>query len=97
LFNRLVHLELRQAFDLFDADSSGGITVNELKQALGAMGVNMTDQEARQMFSAIDVDSKHNNFHKLLIIDLFFSLDNGLLFSIEEQLGFISFSSLRSN
>jgi Ca2+-binding EF-hand superfamily protein len=29
-----------------------------LKQALNALGVNVTDQEARQMFSAIDIDSK---------------------------------------
>jgi len=30
-----------------------------LKQALSALGVNVSDQEARQMFSAIDVDSKN--------------------------------------
>ncbi|CAF0945556.1 unnamed protein product [Adineta steineri] len=48
--------ELRQAFDLFDTDNSGGISVVELKQALGALGVKVTDQEARQMFSAIDID-----------------------------------------
>ncbi len=53
-----IFVELRQAFDLFDTDNSGGISVNELKQALCAMGVNVTEQEARQMFSAIDVDSK---------------------------------------
>jgi Ca2+-binding EF-hand superfamily protein len=35
-----------------------------LKQALGAMGVNLTDQEARHMFSAIDVDSK-KKIHEL--------------------------------
>ncbi|UJR35638.1 hypothetical protein I4U23_028388 [Adineta vaga] len=48
--------ELRQAFDLFDTDHSGGISVMELKQALTALGVTVTDQEARQMFSAIDID-----------------------------------------
>jgi Ca2+-binding EF-hand superfamily protein len=53
-----LYLELRQAFDLFDTDNSGGISVPELKQALAALGVTITDQEARQMFSAIDVDSK---------------------------------------
>ncbi len=53
-----IFVELRQAFDLFDTDNSGGISVNELKQALCAMGVNVTEQEARQMFSAIDADSK---------------------------------------
>jgi hypothetical protein len=65
------YLELRQAFDLFDTDNSGGISISELKQALCALGVNVTDQEARQMFSAIDIDSKEtymtHNLH------LFFS------------------------
>ncbi len=54
-----LYLELRQAFDLFDTDNSGGISISELKQALSALGVNVSDQEARQMFSAIDVDSKN--------------------------------------
>jgi len=31
--------------------------MSELKQALGALGVTVSDQEARQMFSAIDIDS----------------------------------------
>lgn len=53
----MIDLELRQAFDLFDTDHSGGISVSELKQALGALGVTVSDQEARQMFSAIDIDS----------------------------------------
>lgn len=29
----------------------------ELKQALSALGVRVTDQEVRQMFSAIDINS----------------------------------------
>ncbi|CAF1174171.1 unnamed protein product [Adineta steineri] len=49
--------ELRQAFNLFDSDNSGGITIVELKQSLSALGVSITEQEARQMFSAIDVDN----------------------------------------
>ncbi|CAF0977395.1 unnamed protein product [Adineta ricciae] len=48
--------ELRQAFDLFDSDCSGGISIIELKQALSALGVSINDQEARQMFLAIDAD-----------------------------------------
>ena len=55
-----MYSELRQAFDLFDSDSSGGISIVELKQALRALGVSITDEEARQMFSAIDIDSKKN-------------------------------------
>ncbi|CAF1056452.1 unnamed protein product [Rotaria sordida] len=48
--------ELRQAFDLFDTDSSGSISVTELQRALHALGVSLSEQEIRQMFSAIDVD-----------------------------------------
>ncbi len=55
-----MYSELRQAFDLFNTDRSGSISINELQQVLGAMGVNVTDQEVQQMFSAIDVDSKNN-------------------------------------
>jgi Ca2+-binding EF-hand superfamily protein len=33
--------------------------MSELKQALNALGVQLTDQEARQMFSAIDVDRNY--------------------------------------
>ncbi len=55
-----LYSELRQAFDLFNTDRSGSISINELQQVLGAMGVNVTDQEVQQMFSAIDVDSKNN-------------------------------------
>lgn len=69
-----IFLELRQAFDLFDADHSGGISVSELKQALSALGVPVTDQEARQMFSAIDADSNSLRLFSLLIdIRAFFS------------------------
>ena len=52
-------LELRQAFDLFDTDRSGTISLSELKQALQALGVHVTDHEARKLFAAIDTDSKH--------------------------------------
>lgn len=36
--------------------------MSELKRALAALGVTVNDQEARQMFSAIDIDSKKNCF-----------------------------------
>ena len=52
-------LELRQAFDLFDKDRSGTISLSELKQALGALGVHVKDHEARKLFATIDTDSKH--------------------------------------
>lgn len=75
----MFYSELKQAFDLFDTDKSGGISVNELKQALGAMGVNMTEQEAREMFSAIDVDSKKKKGNQIPLINFLLFLENGLL------------------
>ncbi|CAF3326219.1 unnamed protein product [Rotaria socialis] len=50
--------ELRQAFDLFDADGSDDLSLPELKKALAALGVTVSDHEARQMFAAIDLDSR---------------------------------------
>ncbi|CAF4528430.1 unnamed protein product [Rotaria magnacalcarata] len=54
--------ELQQAFALFDTDRSGSISVSELNQVLHALGVSISAQEVRQMFSAIDVDSKIIDF-----------------------------------
>ncbi|CAF1131181.1 unnamed protein product [Didymodactylos carnosus] len=48
--------ELRQAFDLFDADASGAISSKEFKQALWALGIRASEQEIQQMFKAIDAD-----------------------------------------
>ena len=41
----------------------------ELKQSLSALGVNVNDQQVKQIFSAIDVDSKtiRKEFHKKFI------------------------------
>lgn len=51
-------VELQQAFDLFDSDGSGGISPSELRRALEALNIRVNDAELRQMFSAIDTDSK---------------------------------------
>ena len=74
----LMYLELRQAFDLFDTDSSGGISVNELQKALCALDVNLTEQEVRQIFSAIDVDSNKISLTEEKVIQNSF-LENGFV------------------
>lgn len=56
--------------------------MTELKQALTALGVSVSDHEARQMFAAIDLDSKnieekyfYSSF-QLITFSLF--LENGM-------------------
>ncbi|XP_037377758.1 centrin-1 [Talpa occidentalis] len=46
--------EVREAFDLFDADGSGTIDVKELKVALRALGFEPTKEEMKKMISDID-------------------------------------------
>ncbi|CAF0724390.1 unnamed protein product [Didymodactylos carnosus] len=48
--------ELRQAFNLFDTDGSGAISIKEFKQALWALDIQANDQEVQHMFKAIDAD-----------------------------------------
>ncbi|KAG8520314.1 Centrin-1 [Galemys pyrenaicus] len=46
--------EVREAFDLFDADGSGTIDVKELKVALRALGFEPTKEEMKKMISEVD-------------------------------------------
>jgi len=48
--------ELREAFNLFDTDSSGTIDVKELKAAMRALGFTVKKAEIRKMISEIDKD-----------------------------------------
>jgi len=48
--------ELREAFDLFDADGSGQIEFKELKAAFKAMGFDTPKAELRKMFDDVDTD-----------------------------------------
>ncbi|XP_023084284.1 centrin-1 [Piliocolobus tephrosceles] len=46
--------EVREAFDLFDADGSGTIDVKELKVAMRALGFEPRKEEMRKMISEVD-------------------------------------------
>ncbi|KAL5460534.1 hypothetical protein EMCRGX_G033986 [Ephydatia muelleri] len=48
--------EIREAFDLFDADGSGTIDAKELKVAMRALGFEPKKEEIRKMISDIDKD-----------------------------------------
>ena len=49
-------LDLRDAFDLFDRDKSGSISLAELKQVLIALNFNPTDQLLRKVMKQMDTD-----------------------------------------
>ncbi|CAI8038001.1 Centrin-1 [Geodia barretti] len=48
--------EIREAFDLFDADGSGAIDAKELKVAMRALGFEPKKEEIRRMIADIDKD-----------------------------------------
>jgi Ca2+-binding EF-hand superfamily protein len=48
--------ELRNAFDLFDRDKSGAISLSELKQVLIALNFNPTDSLLRKVMKQMDTD-----------------------------------------
>merc|ERR1711962_220620 len=48
--------EIREAFDLFDADGSGTIDIKELKVAMRALGFEPKKEEIKKMISDVDKD-----------------------------------------
>jgi len=46
----------KQAFDLFDADGSGMIDANELKEAMRALGFEVTKKQVDEMIEEVDQD-----------------------------------------
>merc|ERR1712216_719966 len=48
--------EIREAFNLFDADQSGAIDVRELKAAMRALGFEIKKEELKKMVADIDSD-----------------------------------------
>merc|ERR1711957_783275 len=48
--------EIREAFNLFDADNSGAIDVRELKAAMRALGFEVKKEELKKMISDIDIE-----------------------------------------
>ncbi|XP_071470132.1 uncharacterized protein [Marmota flaviventris] len=52
--NEMQKQEIKEAFDLFDADGSGTIDVKELKIALRALGFEPKKEELKQMIAEMD-------------------------------------------
>ncbi|CAD5211099.1 unnamed protein product [Bursaphelenchus xylophilus] len=48
--------EFRQLFDMFDADGSGAIGNEELKEAIMSLGQNISDQEIEDLIKEVDED-----------------------------------------
>jgi len=48
--------DLKEAFDLFDADHSGNICFKEMKAAFKALGFQVPKDEMKKMFAAVDTD-----------------------------------------
>ena len=48
--------EIDNAFLLFDKDKSGSIDVNELKDAMKALGIFLKKEEVRQKMTKVDKD-----------------------------------------
>jgi hypothetical protein len=46
--------EIKEAFDLFDTDSSGAIDAKELKVAMRAVGIEPKKEEVRKILQEID-------------------------------------------
>jgi Ca2+-binding EF-hand superfamily protein len=48
--------ELKDAFDLFDADRSGTISAKELQKVMKAMEINCSKQEIEDLMRLMDAD-----------------------------------------
>ena len=61
--------EIREAFDLFDADGTGRIDAKELKVAMRALGFEPKKEEIKKLISDIDKDGSGNiDFNEFLQI-----------------------------
>ncbi|KAF5821265.1 putative flagellar calcium-binding protein calflagin [Helianthus annuus] len=55
-FTQQTRQELKEAFDLFDADGNGTIDAKELSNAMRALGFEMTREEISDMIAEVDRD-----------------------------------------
>ena len=62
--------ELREAFELFDADASGSIDAKELKIALKALGIDLSKADVKKLLDEIDKDKsgsiEFSEFYELM-------------------------------
>mmetsp|Transcript_8435 Transcript_8435/g.17408 ORF Transcript_8435/g.17408 Transcript_8435/m.17408 type:complete len:151 (+) Transcript_8435:119-571(+) len=61
--------DLKEAFNMFDIDGDGTITLVELKKVMKSLGQNPTDKELRQMIESVDDNGDHEiDFQEFLIL-----------------------------
>ncbi|KAL7465256.1 hypothetical protein ACHAXS_005584 [Conticribra weissflogii] len=61
--------DLKEAFNMFDIDGDGTITLVELKEVMKSLGQNPTDRELRQMIESVDDNGDHEiDFQEFLIL-----------------------------
>lgn len=58
--NSKLNYDLVEAFNIFDKDKDGFITVKELESATLALGYNLTNEEIRNLVSNYDKDASGN-------------------------------------
>ncbi|OII77873.1 centrin [Cryptosporidium andersoni] len=60
--------EIREAFELFDSDSTGYIDVKEVKVAMRALGFEPKKEELRKILSNVDINGmvSYSDFHDLV-------------------------------
>lgn len=60
-------MEIKEAFDLFDTDSSGAVDPKELKDAMNSLGLEARNQTIYQMILDMDADGSGDiNFEEFL-------------------------------
>ena len=63
--------QIREVFEAFDADGSGGISSSEFKSVLTRLGIKATDQEIKALVELCDTDGsgviEYNEFKKALL------------------------------
>ena len=52
--------EIRDAFYVFDNNHSGGISANEVRYVLDALGEHVSDEELKRMIKMTDVNGKED-------------------------------------
>ena len=77
ILNRNPQEEIQKAFNLFDIDNDGVITVDNLIQLAKELNEELTEQEVKEMISAFDVDKdgKINEKEFAAILNPSFSFD----------------------
>ena len=70
--------ELRAAFDVFDTDKNGTISIEELGGLMKNVGVDLTDEEVRQLVEEADKDGNGEIDCEFPLLFLLSSLFSGL-------------------